>query len=148
MNNNDKPFKLSPHFTSTEFACSHCGVFQIDMRLVNALEELRVKIGKPIAINSAFRCAEHNKAVGGAQSSEHTKGLAADLAIPKNVTISMFYAAIDSIEAFKTGGVGIYPQKKFIHVDVRGKRARWAQVDDKYVGIEVGLTYGKQRGNT
>lgn len=45
----------------------------------NVLDPAREKIGKPITINSGYRCPELNKAVGGALTSQHTKGEAADI---------------------------------------------------------------------
>ena len=38
------------------------------------LEPLRQHFGKPIRINSGFRCKALNDAVGGAKNSYHTKG--------------------------------------------------------------------------
>ena len=46
---------------------------------IRRLEEIRVGYGKPIIINSCYRCAELNKLVGGVKDSMHTKGLAVDL---------------------------------------------------------------------
>ena len=43
------------------------------------LQPLRDAWGKPLAINSGFRCPEVNKAVGGVPTSQHTKGEAADV---------------------------------------------------------------------
>lgn len=45
----------------------------------NLLDPLRERYGKPIIVNSGFRCPVLNKAVGGAVTSQHTKGEAADL---------------------------------------------------------------------
>lgn len=42
-------------------------------------EPLREWYGKPIKINSFFRCEELNKAVGGAKNSQHSKGEAIDM---------------------------------------------------------------------
>lgn len=42
-------------------------------------EKVREWYGKPIKVNSFFRCAELNKAVGGARNSQHVKGEAIDL---------------------------------------------------------------------
>lgn len=47
----------------------------------NVLQPLRDKIG-PIMINSAFRSEKVNKKIGGAPSSQHTKGEAADIETP------------------------------------------------------------------
>jgi uncharacterized protein YcbK (DUF882 family) len=45
------------------------------------LEPVRERLGKPIVVNSGFRCPIHNRAVGGATASQHMKGEAADLRI-------------------------------------------------------------------
>ena len=45
----------------------------------NILDPLREAYGKPIIVGSGFRCAKLNKAVGGATSSQHMTGEAADI---------------------------------------------------------------------
>ena len=45
----------------------------------NCLDIIREKYGKPITISSGYRCPALNKVVGGASTSQHTKGQAADL---------------------------------------------------------------------
>lgn len=48
--------------------------------LVSALlQPLRSRYGKPMYINSGFRCPELNRAVGGVPASQHTRGEAADI---------------------------------------------------------------------
>lgn len=47
----------------------------------NVLDPLREKYGKPISVNGAYRCPELNKAVGGSKTSQHMKGLAADITV-------------------------------------------------------------------
>lgn len=43
------------------------------------LDPIRQMWGKPIIVNSGFRCVKLNKAVGGAKNSEHMSGCAADI---------------------------------------------------------------------
>lgn len=43
------------------------------------LDPLREAYGKPIIVTSGYRCEKLNKAVGGAASSQHVKGEAADI---------------------------------------------------------------------
>lgn len=45
----------------------------------NVLDPLREWYGKPIRVNSGYRCAELNRAVGGVATSQHMKGEAADI---------------------------------------------------------------------
>ena len=56
------------------------------MALVNnVLDPLREAYGKPIRVNSGFRCEKPNKKVGGSKTSDHLHGMAADITagIPK-----------------------------------------------------------------
>ncbi len=46
---------------------------------VNVLQPLRDALGTPIKINSGYRCPSLNKAIGGAQNSQHMTGHAADI---------------------------------------------------------------------
>ena len=48
--------------------------------VLNILQPLRDACGKPLKINSGYRCPELNKLVGGVGNSQHTKGEAADVA--------------------------------------------------------------------
>ena len=43
------------------------------------LDPLRERYGKPIHVNSGYRCDALNKAVGGSKTSQHRYGLAADI---------------------------------------------------------------------
>ena len=45
----------------------------------NVLDKARARFGKPIVVNSGYRCAELNKAVGGSATSQHQKGEAVDI---------------------------------------------------------------------
>lgn len=45
----------------------------------NVLQPIRDKYGKPIYINSGYRCPLLNRAVGGVNNSQHKSGQAADI---------------------------------------------------------------------
>ena len=47
--------------------------------ITNALDPLREAYGKPIVVNSGYRCARLNAAVGGVANSQHLTGEAADI---------------------------------------------------------------------
>ena len=52
-------------------------------RLAEFLEQVKVAIGgKPVMVNSAFRCKEVNDAVGSKDTSQHRVGCAADIRVP------------------------------------------------------------------
>ena len=129
---------LSKNFSRHEFECRCCGRAEINQRLVDALQELRDLAGLPVRVTSGYRCSEHNRAIGGATRSQHLLGTAADIVVRGMIPAEMYRLAKD-IEAFHNGGIGVYPDKGFIHVDVRDGRARWGQLDGKYVALAKAL---------
>jgi len=66
-------------------------------RLADFLEQVKVVLGnKPIMINSAFRSAEVNKAVGSSDKSQHRRGCAADIRVPGMTPDEVVTAIIES----------------------------------------------------
>jgi uncharacterized protein YcbK (DUF882 family) len=124
---------LSLHFSRNEFTCHCCGSFQLDPRLLQALEKLRALASAPIAILCGYRCPEHNQLVGGAANSEHLRGRAADIKII-GLNLQCMYELALQVPEFQQGGIGVY-DRGFLHVDVREHPARWAQVASRYVGV-------------
>ena len=47
--------------------------------LMEQLDKIRDKWGRPIYVNSGYRCPELNKAVGGVKTSQHQLGVAVDI---------------------------------------------------------------------
>lgn len=115
---------LSEHFSSVEFACPCCDLRAVKPTLVAALQVLRYLAGVPIHITSGCRCRRWNTLKGGGIRSQHLKGRAADIVITGLEPEEMKDLALD-VPAFRDGGIGVYPENGFIHVDVRGRRARW-----------------------
>ena len=75
------------NFKIQEFVC-HCGCEMpaearqnIEALVANVLDPVREAYGKPIYVNSGYRCEKHNKAVGGVPKSQHMLGLAADISL-------------------------------------------------------------------
>ena len=53
------------------------------VRVAGMLEQVKVAIGgKPVMVNSAFRCKQVNDAVGSKDTSQHRVGCAADIRVP------------------------------------------------------------------
>lgn len=109
---------LSPHFSRSEFKCRHCGrVVGPHPRLVQVLEAIRALSGRPLVVVSGYRCRVHNNAVGGAATSQHVVGTAAD--IPRGrATV---------LQARAAGATGIGHKDGWAtHVDVRaGGPSSW-----------------------
>ena len=55
--------------------------------IVNLLQPLRNKLGKPIIVTSGYRCAHLNKMIDGKPTSQHLVGQAADIKV-KDMTAS------------------------------------------------------------
>lgn len=81
--------------------------------VVNVLQPLRNSWGKPLSINSGFRCDELNKKVGGVPTSQHRKGQAADVRCPdpKGLLKCLLAMNIDFDQA------GVY--SSFLHISFR-----------------------------
>ena len=124
-----KAIKLSENFNSTEFDCkcgAACSSTLIDEALVVFLQQIRNYFKKPIIITSGYRCAAHNKEVGGATNSYHTKGQAADIVVngvsPQEVAK---YA-----ESIGIKGIGLYDT--FVHIDTRTNKSFWYSSKQEY----------------
>ena len=83
---------LSPHFSLEELTVTDHREFdnipnssEINnlKRIADLLEEVKTLLGgKPIMVNSAFRCKQVNDAVGSKDTSQHRVGCAADIRVP------------------------------------------------------------------
>lgn len=86
----------------------------IDPRLIEILVQLHTLYGKPIELVSGHR---EPLTIGTKKTSQHALGRAADIRIPG--------VGIEELKrvAMKLGarGIGLYPEKGFVHVDVRQK---------------------------
>lgn len=99
------------YFNDDEFACPCCGQNAIRFSLIRSLDKAREEAGIPFKINSGYRCAKHNKAVGGSETSSHLDGSAADISVD---TSERRYKALQSLlKHFPRVGIA----KTFIHVD-------------------------------
>lgn len=80
--------------------------------------EFEGHFGRKVIMHSGYRDRKHNFAAGGADNSYHTKCMAADFYIPgvdKRELIAF------AMRTNSVGGLGCYPGRPFIHVDVRDR---------------------------
>ena len=86
-------------------------------KVMYILDIVRTYIGKPIFVNSGYRCKKLNEMVGGAQKSMHTKGLAADFRTEKKEDINTMYEFLKKNQKkFKI--IELLNYKTFIHIGV------------------------------
>lgn len=117
--------KLSSNFQVKEFACKDgSDAVLVAPRLVMVLQSIRDHFGAPITINSAYRTPQYNDKVGGAAQSQHCYGTAADITV-KGVSVSKVAEYARKIMP-DWGGVGVYAQQGFTHIDIRETRSDWA----------------------
>ena len=98
-----KHFRYS-EFQESETAKRECIVNVINTSVVrdsvkalalNVLQPLRDVWGKPLKINSGYRCPELNRAVGGVPTSQHVKGEAADIAAQDPLALARLAKELD-----------------------------------------------------
>ena len=112
---------LSENFELREFACrcgsARCHFTLVHSKLVETLQTLRQMLARPLILTSGFRCPGYNRVVGGRARSFHTTGMAADILCLEAGHLEELAENAQRIPAI--GGIGRYPLRKFVHLDVR-----------------------------
>ncbi|MFD1252275.1 Peptidase M15 [Devosia equisanguinis] len=80
--------------------------------------EFEGHFGKKVVMQSGYRDTHNNSAAGGADNSYHMKCMAADFYIPGVDKSRLIEFAM---RTNGVGGLGCYPGRTFIHVDVRDR---------------------------
>ena len=127
--------QLSTHFSLEELTKSQTGgrlginnePTALHMKALKALcdkvlEPVRAHYGRPVVINSGYRGKTLNEAVGGAASSQHCNGEAADIEVPgvanadlaKWIEANLTYDQL-ILECYKRG----VPDSGWVHVSYR-----------------------------
>ena len=83
------------------------------------LQPVREHFGKSVTVNSGYRSPESNAAVGGSKTSDHCKGMAADIEIAGVANADLAQWIMDNLEytqlilEFYTSGI---PDSGWVHV--------------------------------
>jgi uncharacterized protein YcbK (DUF882 family) len=115
----------APYKTSFGMYVAHSEVntFCLAPQLRFAIAAIEGRFGRKVVVNSGYRDPQHNNDVGGADNSYHMKCMAADIFIPgvsKRNLIAVAY------RERLVGGLGCYPGRQFIHIDVRNRPRGWS----------------------
>ena len=106
--------------------------------LARGLEKVQALTGFPLEISSGYRCPELNRRVGGAKTSQHTLGLAADF------TCAEFGSPVDIIKAIREAGIlfdqCILEYGKWVHLSFsKAPRGKLLTIYDPKAGYLDGL---------
>ncbi len=119
------------HFWSIRpYNINNVGGQSVDLKALQALNNIRKDTKKRWKINSGYRPAEYNRKVGGASSSLHIKGIAFDVVVPMKHRERFYRAA--KAHGFTGFGWG----NSIVHIDMGPKR--WWTYDDKGKALSAG----------
>lgn len=110
----------SKNFTSDELKCSCCGQEKIEQWALDKLQAIRDEAGRPLKINSAYRCKNHPEEAKKIKGGTHTQGIAFDIAVS---------GGAQRMEIIKLGikhginGLGV--ANTFVHLDWRDDDSAW-----------------------
>ena len=106
------------NFKIQEFVC-RCGCEMpaearqnIEALVANVLDPVRDEYGKPIYVNSGYRCEAHNRKVDGVPKSQHLLGQAADIRCDDNAKLAKLI-----VQQGRFDQLIIYPT--FLHVSYK-----------------------------
>lgn len=137
----DPEMRLSPHVVARETICrcGQCGLYLVSEETLGLFEAIRAELNrrraaaglpeKGIEISSGVRCLAYQhrlKKLGLSNSvySLHVPklgthvGHALDLLIPWAVEFTDFFPLCrEVVDAHPTAGLGLYPKRRFVHID-------------------------------
>lgn len=110
------------NFSPREISCNCCGEIWADdgeqpplwfFESMDAIQELRDKLGRPLVLTCAHRCAKHNADVGGVANSKHLQ-IAFDCVCPPEEQ----YRFAELAKACGFEFALSYGPRGFVHVDI------------------------------
>ena len=101
------------YFKTDEFKCPCCDKVKVSGWLIHLLNKVRTGLGKPMVVNSGYRCKKHNEKVGGKENSAHRRGTAADIKCT-NSQDRYLLIQLALLSGFRRVGI----DGDFIHLDV------------------------------
>ena len=107
-----------PNFTKEEFDCKETGENEMRIEMLEKLQELRTRLGRPMVPTSGYRSPRHSIEARKPSPGYHAKGIAVDIGCNSQ-------DAYDIVRlAFLVGFTGIRISQKnglprFVHLDLR-----------------------------
>lgn len=142
---------LSPHFTLAELTVSQTAARKgIDnsappavvaaLRLLcgEVLEPIRAHFDRPVIVSSGYRSPALNRAIGGAVTSQHCKGEAADITVPGVANIDLAQWIMRNLRYDQL----IEEFGRWVHVSYRAGPLRHAELTARLANGKVRYVQG------
>lgn len=117
--------RLCEHLTLGEFKSRDgYGLCMVHPALLTGFILIRRGIGVRMKIQSGFRSDPHNARIGGSPTSFHRIGMAIDLrpVVPEDEMLLVLMGMQRLATEIGMGGVRLYQEESFLHIDVGPKR--------------------------
>ena len=127
--------QLTPHFTLEELSCTNTQYKEENIssakkimgrmyQLAGFAERVREIIGKPLIINSGFRCVKLNNAVGGSLTSQHLYAEAIDIRVSGKVAREVFQIIAASDLKYEQLILEKVGNAQWVHVSIGSKKEK------------------------
>ena len=138
---------LTPHFQLQELACTNRkDLVQVNLeeaqkimgrmyQLAGFAERIREIIGKPIIINSGYRCVKLNNAVGGSLTSQHCLAEAIDIRVSGKTAADIFNMLAASDLKYDQLILEKVGNTQWVHVSIGSKKEKLKYDGKKYTRI-------------
>lgn len=136
--------QLTPHFQLEELcATTHKDLAKINLeeakkimgrmyQLAGFAERIRAIIGKPLIINSGFRCVKLNNKVGGSLTSQHLYAEAIDIRVSGKSAKEVFQILSASDLKYEQLILEKVGNAQWVHVSIGSKKEKLLYANGKY----------------
>lgn len=137
--------QLSPHFALSEMTVSQVASRQglankpdlaalaaLKLLCFNVLEPVRAHFARPVIVTSGYRSAPVNKACGGAASSQHCRGEAADFTVPGVSNLELAQWIMRNLKYDQL--IYEFGESGWIHCSWRAGRVRQEELSARRIG--------------
>lgn len=87
-------------------------------KLIKHLDKIREVYGSPIRVNSGYRSSEVNRLVGGASTSQHTRGLAADIVPTFGGSLADIFRACIAVGGYDQLIIEDSGNSRWVHISI------------------------------
>lgn len=139
--------QLTPHFKLSELcATTHKDLAKTNLeaakkimgrmyQLAGFAERVREIIGKPLIINSGYRCVKLNNAVGGSLASQHLYAEAIDIRVTGKTSSEVFRILAASDLKYDQLILERAGNAQWVHVSIGSKKEKLIYKNGKYTRI-------------